>query len=304
VKYIVVQFDYPNRKGMYEKLLKVFEQSVKENDPENEVIVKRVSYPQIKTKACFSSNTHKLAIWVSEMEKLQEGDELCFIDCDMMVLKSPNDVFQKDFDIAYTERPKSRKDTRLPVNGGVVFCRNNERSRQFMKRWKEVNDKMFRNPGFHQIWRKKYAGMNQSAFGYLLEHPKEYKAKLFPVPCNTYNVCNESWHKVGVDKNIRIVHIKSDLRRMCLEGVCRKPAIKQTIQIWLDLLVRAGGDKITLSVSALNKPTRRKRAPIPMNSKNKNKGHKSKRPIDFGVQEDETVHKLSGRQIKRRLFTP
>jgi hypothetical protein len=286
---------------MYEKLLRVFEQSVKENDPKNDVIVKMVAPPNVKRKHCFASNTHKLAIWVDEMKKLPEGHEICFIDCDMMVLKSPSDVFNLEFDLAYTKRPKPQGH-RLPVNGGVVFCRNNERSRQFMMKWKEVNDKMYNNKDFHERWRKKYAGMNQSAFGYLMEHPKEYSAKLIPVECNTYNVCNESWHQVGQDSNIRIVHIKSDLRKMCIDGVCRKPAIRKAVEKWQELYCKAGGPDIKVQVVPFKKSNKPgKRNPIPAAKKKRTKNNHK---LDFGSKDDETICNLIGRQKKRRLYTP
>ena len=298
--YIVVQFDYANRKGMYEKLLRVFEESVRVYDPENDVIVKEVKPPQVKTKHCFSSNTLKIAIWVEEMKKLPEGHEICFIDCDMMVIKNPNDVFDLDFDIAYTKRPKPAGH-RLPVNGGVVFCRNTEKSRSFMMKWKEINDKMYNDRKFHERYRKKYAGMNQSAFGYLMEHPQEWDAHLVPVECNTYNVCNESWHRVGHDPNIRIVHVKSQLRKMVLSGVCSKRGCEEAVRMWLELYNSINGDQIVMKIDPVRPLNRRmKKRPIPTSPKKKKNVHK----LEMEATENEAVCLASGRKSKRRLYVP
>lgn len=296
--YIVVQFDYHNRRGMYKKLLDVFLKSVEENDPENDVVVKMVQPPGVKTKHCFSSNTHKLAIWVEEMLKLPEGHEICFIDCDMMVLQSPNDVFENDFDIAYTKRPHP-KGHRLPVNGGVVFCRNNERSRDLMKLWEKINNEMFNNRKFHEQWRKKYAGMNQSAFGYIMEHPNLYDAKMIPVPCNTYNVCNEYWSGVGEDDNIRIVHIKSQLRKMCLSGVCHMPKNREALQKWLELNEKVTGKK-TVIINSPNQK-RKKFKPVGRKTRKRNNVHSlehDKEKVNEGICD------TGRRKDKRRVYVP
>jgi len=296
--YIVVQFEYNNRHGMYEKLLRVFEQSVKENDPKNDVVVKRISPPKVKSKQCFSSNTLKLGVWVEEMEKLPEGHEICFIDCDMMVLKPSDDVFKNDFDICYTKRPRPQN-SRLPVNGGVIFCKNNECSRHFMRHFRIINDKMYNDRKFHERWRKKYAGMNQAAFGYLLEHPKEYTAKLFGVECNTYNVCNESWHNVGKNQNIRIVHIKSALRKMCVTGSCTMPNCKKAVEIWNQLYKNAGGKDIEVRMtSAKVSPfSKKKSVVIPGTKRNVHR-------LDMGKETDENIRCLIGRKTKRRVYIP
>ena len=294
--YIVVQFEYNNRQGMYTKLLRVFEQSVKENDPGNDTVVKTIPPPRVRNNQCFSSNTLKLGVWVEEMEKLPEGHEICFIDCDMMVLQPPNDVFELDFDIAYTKRPH-KKTHRLPVNGGVVFCRNTEKARAFMKDWKSVNDKMFMDRKFHERWRKKYAGMNQSAFGYLMEHPQDYTAKLVPVECNTYNVCNESWNKVGHDSDIRIVHIKSALRKACTSGKCDNPQYKTAVLLWLGLYGRAGGPDIKLQMIPKHGKKGKRRNPIP--AAKKKQSH-----IIIEGGDDEGICDLTQRQNQRRLHLP
>lgn len=289
--FIIIQFDYSVRQGMYEKLMNVFIASIKHNMPDANIIEKRVQAPPVKSKRCFASNTLKLALWLKEMEKLPEGENICFADCDMLLLKSPEDVFENNFDIAYTVRLRKSP----PVNGGIVFAKNTEKARQFMKRWHEINDKMYAEPSFHHHYRQKYAGMNQAAFGWLLEHPKEYTAKLFPVPCKTYNSCNETWHII--DDNTRMIHIKGELRKTCIDGVVRLPSTRAAAERWNKYLALLGETR-TIRTGKYTPETNKKRrgngqVPPPRRKDT------MKRSIDL-----ENLSFVIGRQNRKRLYLP
>jgi hypothetical protein len=193
--------------------------SVKKNCPNAGLIVRRIKPPQIIRYHWVSSNTKKLEVWCKEMEKCDDED-IVLIDCDMMVLNNPEAIFKNDFDIAYTVRGTGG----IPVNGGVIFVKKNERSLDFFRQFKIINDKMVLNPTFHQQYRDRYAGMNQAAFGYMLEQGK-HQAKMITVPCNPYNICKNDWLKVN-EKSF-IVHVKSDLRRAVLHPLPLPPAYQR-----------------------------------------------------------------------------
>lgn len=61
----------------------------------------------------------------------------------------------------------------------------------------------------------KYAGMNQAAFGWMVENYKE-SVKVVSVPCAEYNACSDDWN--CYNKDTKIVHIKSGLRKIILEN--------------------------------------------------------------------------------------
>lgn len=208
MKIISVVFDYYCQ-DKYKKLATVLEYSANKHCPDADFELVKIKAPVIKTgkSKSFTSNTVKLEIW---LDKLKSTDEnVIFMDCDMLVLKDISDIFNHNFDIAYTKRTKAR----IPYNGGIVFVHNNENSIKFMEIWKDINNQMFNNRNFHNIWHKKYAGMNQSAFGYILEN-KKYDANLKVLPCAVWNACNEDWH--SIDEKTRVVHIKGGLRRSVL----------------------------------------------------------------------------------------
>lgn len=286
-KIILVQFDYNERRGKYERLLNVCVASIKKNVPDAEIIIRSEDAPnKINRKKCFASNTLKLGIWLEEMAKCEIGDNIVFSDCDMLYLKSPFDVFEREFDIAYTERPRKTP----PVNGGIVFVKNNERSLGLMELWKKINDRMYNDEKFHSKYRTKYAGMNQAAFGWILENPSEHSARMIGVPCEVYNCCNETWHRIN--DNTRIVHIKGELRESCISGKVRMPSTTMATRIWNTYLAEIG-ERRTITeypMSYGNRPVK-KPSQVPM-------------PKKAGGKIDESFRHIVGRQNKRRLFVP
>lgn len=204
-------FTYPWDQS-FKKLLVAFENSVKANMPDCNLIVDELDFPRNNidtTKLSFVSNTIKLRAWSKRIQELD--DPIILIDADTIVLKDLSDVFEEDFDIGYTVTGSS-----IPINGGVIFVKPNERSRKFFSLFYDVNFKMFKDKAFHTKWRNKYAGINQAAFGYLLENPELYDAKLKAFPCELYNAVDKHWP--DIDENTRVVHIKSDLRKECLKS--------------------------------------------------------------------------------------
>lgn len=112
----------------------------------------------------FLDNTFKLDAWVKHLDNTDQP--VIFADCDMLALQSAEHAFDLPFDIAYTGCPTGYK---VPLNGGILMARPTEAGRRFMHNLRIINSVMFHDSNFHEKWRAKYAGMNQSAFGCLLE---------------------------------------------------------------------------------------------------------------------------------------
>ena len=206
-------FDYAS-KGDYGRLQRVYRASCEKVMPEVRYEHHELCPPKIKpgysTGMC--SNTLKLRHWVRLVEDATET--ICLSDCDMLALRSVADADALDFDIAYTVRTNIG---RIPFNGGVVFVRPTAECKAFMRRWLKINDDMFHNHVFHEMYRRKYAGMNQAAFGFMYEHPRD-KCRMLGLPCAQWNACNEDWP--GIPGNgARLVHLKGHLRRALLSDV-------------------------------------------------------------------------------------
>lgn len=247
MKIISVVFEFDNH-GKYEKMSKVLEHSIKKNCPSVDFELIKINPPKVKSsKRMYEANTVKLELWLEKLK--QTKDDVIFMDCDMMVLGDLQEAFdyKSEWDVSYTFRD-NKKYTALPMNAGIMFVRNNKRSVAFIEKWAEVNALMYKdiieNNGrtLHAKWRNIYAGMNQAAWGYLVEEC-EFDAKLRAIPCAKWNACGESWERV--DDETKVVHIKSGLRtavlsRMPLNYIIKN--VRKCTKIWRDFAREIGID--------------------------------------------------------------
>jgi hypothetical protein len=214
---VTVQFNYFGGPD-YKKLLDVFKFSCKKYMPEAEFIEYIIDPPKKINKIPYNFvyNTDKLNIWADHMAKTEHNT--IFADCDMMMRQSAKDAFNEDFDIAYTKRTTT---TRIPMNGGIIMARPNENAVEFFRLWAETNQRMLdcdRNGNFklHNTYRRKWAGMNQAAFGWMMEHPEKYKAKIHEYKTIDWNAVDCDWANMDHKSDTVFVHYKSRLRKVVL----------------------------------------------------------------------------------------
>ena len=217
MRIVTVAFDYPpeRHRPSYLKLLDVFEWSVHQHIPDVDFCVHRIEAPDGTgvPKLAFLSNHYKLEhIWLPEMRRaFDDGVNVIFADCDMLCLGDPSGLFDREFDIAYTQR-----DMKLPLNGGIVFAKPTEDTLQFFEEWAHVDEAMYNDlmehdgMQIHQRWRSKYGGMNQASFGCMLEDGL-HDAKVIGVPTLIYNAVDTDWHKINSDT--LFLHVKGGLRK-------------------------------------------------------------------------------------------
>jgi len=129
-------------------------------------------------------------------------------DADMMFTGNMTEVFDMDFDFAYTVR-----DTRDYVNAGMWFYRPTDAGRRFVKLWRQC----VMNPSKEH--RKKYGPAEQGALVQAIEMNTE--AKLLALPCRVWNSTQYEWESFGPDT--KAVHIKSELRDLVRGKEVRKP---------------------------------------------------------------------------------
>jgi len=180
------------------------------------------------------TNTDKRGDGVRFGEGCQDGDEIMLVDADTMVMRPLDPVWDLEFDVAYTVKELC---PRLPINGGVVPLRVNERSRAFMRQWLAVNDRLYVNPVEHKRWRDSYGGMNQAALGYMLETGDMPACQLLELQAAEWNSCHERTWRHAHDA--RIVHVKSALRRSVFARPSPDPAVRALSEEWKRLEVEA-----------------------------------------------------------------
>ena len=217
-KIVTAWFDYSE--PHYERLMKAFRNSVERNTSYKVDVIEIEAPKKVKGRG-WDTNSAKLYAWVDYLER-SEDENIVFMDCDMIVLDSFDEVYDREFDICYTWRDN------LPLNGGVIFVRNNEYTRQFFRDWAETNEKMMKSEHFHKFWHRKYVGINQPSFGYLLESDPD--CHIESVPCKIYNATEEYWNDI---EGCKVIHYKTELRR-CVLGIRFAPWLEHLRQIWLE----------------------------------------------------------------------
>lgn len=250
---VTVQFDYPQEmhKPRYSTLLDVFRASVKKHQPDAvfyEILIPPPMSPVPDKALNFWYNTIKLRHWVRALEEI--NDNIIFADCDMLMLGPADSVFDQPFDVAYTKRSETRIRSdraalvywgqnvqRMPMNGGVMMARPTEAARDFFRQMLEVNERLYNNPEEHMKWNIKYAGMNQAAFGCLLETGL-YEANVVGIPCRKWNAVDTDWHAVTAETVF--VHVKSKLRRLVLMGHMPYGNFKYSMTRWYEIAEEIG----------------------------------------------------------------
>lgn len=201
--------------GIYARMAHVLDYTARRHCPGWAVNVRRIEpepVPGTQREYKFVANTQKLDDWCRVIREAPIGDRICLIDGDVFFVNGIDDVWDRDFDIAYTVRPEYI----IPINGGVVFVRVTPETRAFMERWRQVNAAMYGDEVFHMEWKVKYGGLNQASFGCLLE-TWDHGLNLLTLPCTEWNCEDSAWGEFD-PAFTRILHVKSGLRRLIFDG--------------------------------------------------------------------------------------
>jgi len=222
------QGDGPNS-AFYERMAKVLEFTATRHCPDWEIDIRRTDPGKYSNQHTHShtSNTHKLDHWNRFVQESTDGDRILLMDGDMMILRGLDDIWERDFDLAYTN-----KRAKLPFNGVILFLRSSEKTRRFMQAYWDKNMELLAAPQKHAPFRAKYGGMNQAAFGALLpEIETTFGLKLIGLPCTEWN-CEQSAWPTFDPSFTRIVHIKSGLRKAVFGRGMADGTMIPIIEVW------------------------------------------------------------------------
>ncbi len=137
----------------------------------------------------FSSvNVHKLKVWAREVER-HKGKNLILLDGDTLVLKDPRVVFNKPFDICFTDRD----DANQRINAGVVFVRCNEKTVKFFRKWCEYDQRITEDRQLFKTAQKLIKGQNQASLGLMLDRKDIANCDIQYTPCELWNCTNQLW---------------------------------------------------------------------------------------------------------------
>jgi hypothetical protein len=158
------------------------------------------------------SDEQHLCNWILQarqlyMKKLFDCNTV-FIDPDVLVVR-PLDVFDRDFDLAVTERDVKS----APINTGVMFAKP-ENKEKLIKFWDALRDKAKTYPFGKQRWFS-----DQMAVNDLID--SDHGLRVLKLPCDLYNASpciNNTPEKVERNRlmaeHARILHFKGYRKNM------------------------------------------------------------------------------------------
>ncbi len=200
---------YFGESRQWERMAAVLRMTAETQCPTWDIAVRRI-VPEPRTSALglapSVANTQKLEEWCRIVAAAANGDRLLLIDADTAILRPLDDVWEREFDLAYTTKPYAR----TPFNGGVLFLRISPVVRRFFVEWAAENAKMLGDAEYHHHYRLKYFGLNQAAFGKLLEDGKLDDLNLLDLPCAEWNCEDTSWKRFDATRT-RILHVKDGI---------------------------------------------------------------------------------------------
>jgi hypothetical protein len=180
------------------------------------------------------ANAQKLEHWTAAVQAAPDGTEMLLVDVDTFIVRELDSVWRIPFDLAYTVRTPGAY--MYPINAGVVFLRVSDRVRRFVERWRDEDNRMLADRGYHDPFYRKYGGINQASFGKLLDDDvaQELGVELAPLPCAEWNCEDSAWH--SFDPTVtRLVHVKSALRMATFAIGPNTPRTKPLVNMWRGL---------------------------------------------------------------------
>jgi hypothetical protein len=221
-----------DRTGQWARMVRVLAYTAAQHCATWDVQIRHIVPPRLTSALGIAShveNTQKMEHWHQLVTAAPDGTRLLMIDADTIILHPLDDVWERDFDLAYTT-----KESRFPFNSGVIFARVSPRLRAFIAAWRKENRRMLGDRWHHQIWRKRFGGINQASFGYMLERGAQDGLSLATLPCVEWNCEDASW--ASYSSATRIVHVKSSLRASLFLRAHVAPAhLRPLITLWRHL---------------------------------------------------------------------
>jgi len=222
--------------GKYERMAKVFEATARRHCPGWALNLRRVEQIDIpRHRAAVQghvSNTQKLEDWNQIVQDAPDGARLLLIDADTAIVNPIDDIWDLDFNIAYTS-----KRSRFPFNLGVIFVRVSAPARAFFAAWTAENRHMLQKKSIHRQYRARFGGINQASFGRTLETDAVRGVNLLGIPCVEWNCEDSAWESFDPART-RIVHVKSALRRAIFDGKAEdlaRPGVQRLVEMWKQL---------------------------------------------------------------------
>lgn len=154
--------------------------------------------------------SQKLNIWNQIVHKESDkGQNLVLIDCDTLITKDIKDVFDNDFDLAYTAKDDPLM--RYPLNTGVVFLKIRKPTCNIMQRWCDETSRILINKDLKAEAIMTMGGADQCSLAKILDRFSDF---LGPITVGDFHyiglrASEFNLHKDWSDPSeARIIHYK------------------------------------------------------------------------------------------------
>lgn len=170
----------------------------------------------------FSSlKSGKMAYLNTIYDHLEEGEQFVLIDCDTIVLKDISEVFNHDFDIAFTSLPLEVNV--FPVNVGIMFFRNSAATRKLTANMQQHITKVVEDEQLHNESFAKYGAADQAALCRIIDFESDDKIEE-DLKLTEVKTLELDWYKynnfssVESFANISILHLKGSWQTIIFKG--------------------------------------------------------------------------------------
>jgi len=142
----------------------------------------------------------------------ESEEPIAVADADLLFTGSIEDVWNHDFDLAFTVR-----DHRMKYNTGLWFARPTERAKKFIADWIDETALCYDNFSMQMVHDN--GGIDQQSLFNMLQ--RNHGAKILLLPCQIWNAEQTCWN--AINHETKVIHIKSGLRPVCLGKETLKP---------------------------------------------------------------------------------
>jgi hypothetical protein len=189
---------YFERKKAYKKFLRVFKKSAIKAMPKVNLKIIRPKLP----KNIDHKRDTAFAFLDAARYAIKSEKPLAIADVDLMFVRSIEDVWKLDFDLAVTVRSS------IKYNTGLWFYRPNERSFAFVNQWIKNTKFLMNNFCEYEDYSWLHGGIDQASLHMTVTKNKD--AKILELPCQEWNATQSEWKHI--DEDTRVIHFKSKLR--------------------------------------------------------------------------------------------
>jgi hypothetical protein len=149
-------------------------------------VVNELAFDLGQKQRWIAQNTRKMQWQNRVVQAATDGELLCFLDCDMLVLRDVSELSKLlgGREIGITVCSAGSK---YFFNSGTVLVRVSGSTKALYELWACRAAELQANINEYNRWQPRYGGVSQSAFGSIMDNNEFDSAKICLLPCLKWN---------------------------------------------------------------------------------------------------------------------